>query len=152
PLLPRSSPPCAELETIMNTYGTLEGSLQGAMIFFPRSQFATVTRELLRVIDEGTINVHELYGLLEGCALPGSGGLPSWVDKKIKRAESAEICEALGKVEKDVTQVVELTGRVAAAPDLPDGLYIEALVESAREAEVGLGVAKEALKESEGCV
>lgn len=61
----------------MNTYGTLEGSLQGAMIFFPRSQFATVTRELLRVIDQGTLNVHALYEL-EGCALPGSEGLPGF--------------------------------------------------------------------------
>ena len=59
----------------MNSYGVLEGSLQGAMIFFPRSQFATVTRELLQVIDRGTLNVHELYGL-QGCAFPGSEGLP----------------------------------------------------------------------------
>ncbi|KAK3989428.1 hypothetical protein QBC44DRAFT_85888 [Cladorrhinum sp. PSN332] len=157
PLLPRSSsPPCTELEIIMNTYGTLEGSLQGAMIFFPRSQFATVTRELLRVIDEGTLNVHELYGLLDECALPGSGGLPSWEEdkkKKGKRApDSAGVCEALIKVERDVAQVVELTGRVAAAPDLPESLYIESLVDAAEEAGVSVKVVGQVLRGRDGCV
>ncbi|KAK4169813.1 hypothetical protein QBC43DRAFT_351992 [Cladorrhinum sp. PSN259] len=135
----------------MNSYGTLEGSLQGAMIFFPRSQFATVTRELLRVIDEGTLNVHELYALLgDACVLPGSG------EYLLKRenglAARLGVCEALSKVVKDVKQVVDLTGQVAAAPDLPESLYIEALEEAAQEAGRSVEVVKESLKVSDGCV
>lgn len=150
PILPRATP-CDELESIMNTYGTLEGTLQGFMIFFGRSgEAATVTRELLTVLDSGTENVHTLYDLIPACTLPGKEG---WVPSTVKKRQSnPALCSALSRVSSDVSRTVQLTNRLAKAPGLPDNLYIEALQEAAEDAGVKVKVVEGTLRSSNGCV
>ena len=69
----------------------------------------------------------------------------------IQRAPG-EVCEALDKVSTDVDQVADLTAKLAAAPDLPDSLYMEALQEAVVEAERSIKVVQDALRDSDGCV
>ncbi|KAK4182337.1 hypothetical protein QBC35DRAFT_396148, partial [Podospora australis] len=148
PILPRATP-CDELESIMDTYGTLEGTLQGFMIFFPRSgEAATVTRQILTLVDTGTENVHALYDLIPACTLPGKDG---WMPPARKRQTNPAICAALTKVSSDVSQTVELTNHLAKAQGLPDNLYIEALQEAAEDAGAKIKVVEGVLRTSDGC-
>lgn len=58
----------------MTDYGTLEGTLQGAMILLRMdgTEAGNVSRQLLTLLDEATLNIHALYDLIPSCGPPGS--------------------------------------------------------------------------------
>ncbi|KAK4107499.1 hypothetical protein N656DRAFT_802678 [Canariomyces notabilis] len=135
--------PCDELEAIMTDYGTLEGTLQGAMILlrWDTTQAGRVARQLLTLLDEATLNIQALYGSIPTCS-------PA---ETLNPRQNTEICEALSKVSADVAQLATLMDEFAASPDLPRNLYIEALQEAADDAEVKILGVQAALKASDGC-
>ncbi|GAB1312581.1 hypothetical protein MFIFM68171_02791 [Madurella fahalii] len=143
PLLPRATP-CDEIQDIMTDYGTLEGTLQGAMILLRMdgTEAGNVSRRLLTFLDEATLNIHDLHGLIPACSSAGSF---------FSKRQNPEVCDALNKVSADVAQAAVLMDELSAAPDLPESLYIEALQDAVNDAKTKIVSVETALQASDGC-
>ena len=163
--LQRRAAPCDELEYIIGDYGTIEGTLQGAMILLPMSgtEAGDVTRKFLALLDDATLNIHALYDLIPTCSPPG-GYVVKVRDNafshssltlkilKLKQRQSLAICRALTQVSADVAQTAALMTKLARAKDLPKRMYMEPLQEAADDATSKIAIVEAALKATNGCV
>ncbi|KAK5662668.1 hypothetical protein OQA88_8584 [Cercophora sp. LCS_1] len=145
PLHPRATP-CDEILDIIDDWGMLEGTLQGATILLPISGTSgTTAREILKLLDPATLNVQALYD-----SVPCSTATKR--DTIILQRQNEAVCAALKKVSADVAQMVTLMARLAGARDKPARLDIEALQTSVDDAKAKIVIVQKALQASHGCV
>ncbi|KAK3390065.1 hypothetical protein B0H63DRAFT_519300 [Podospora didyma] len=145
--LQRRAAPCDELEYIIDDYGTIEGTLQGAMILLPMSgtEAGDVTRKFLTLLDDATLHAHALYNLIPTCSSPPEGQFG-------KRQSGKQTCNALTQVSADVAQTAALMTKLARAKDLPQRIYMEPLQEAADDAASKIAAVQDTLMATDGCV
>ncbi|KAM7200375.1 hypothetical protein V8F20_005352 [Naviculisporaceae sp. PSN 640] len=159
------SPTCDALLDIIDSYGTLEGTLGGAQILMPNlGEASTIVRQFMTLLDSATLNVWALFDALS-CKRyqapvgdEGDGVVPAlaFISQmhRVKRqtaGSSTVVCTALEKVSADVAQTVTLMSRLTGAKGLPAQLYLDPLQEAVNDAQVRIEVVETALKASSGC-
>ncbi|KAM7199028.1 hypothetical protein V8F33_004765 [Rhypophila sp. PSN 637] len=148
----RASPPsfpCNAILDIVDSYGTLEGTLGGAQILAPTlgsSEAGAIIRQFMTLLDSATTNVWALFDAVPCPRYQAPvGNEDEEIDSLAKRQSgqgngSAVICTALARVSDDVAQTASLMTKLVQAKGLPSQLYIDPLQEAVDDAKEKIGI------------